>query len=102
MKLGRMMNNDKRQSPFEDGINRSGRTQTSSISNVKIALYYKVLGQVPKNLTKYCKRGFFREELIFAFFLFQIFAGANFRDSYFGKLTSIVLLTNTVIKMIFT
>ena len=31
MKLGRMMYNDKRQFPFKDEINRSGRTQTSPI-----------------------------------------------------------------------
>ena len=47
MKLGRMMYNDKVQDPFEDGMNRSGRTHTPSIWNIKIAISYKVLGQTP-------------------------------------------------------
>ena len=47
MKLGRMVYNDKIQVPFEDEMNRCGRTHTSPIKNVKIAIVYKVLGQTP-------------------------------------------------------
>ena len=39
MKLGRMMHNHKRQVPFEDGMNRFGRTHTSPIWNVEIAIF---------------------------------------------------------------
>ena len=38
MKLGRMMYNDNVQVPFEDEMNRSGRTHTSPIRNVQIAI----------------------------------------------------------------
>ena len=51
MKLSRMVNYDIRQDPFEDGMNQSGRTHTSPIWNVKIAIYYKVLRQIRLNFT---------------------------------------------------
>ena len=43
-----MMYNDKRQVPFEDEMNRSGRTHTSSIWNIKIDISYKVTYEVIK------------------------------------------------------
>ena len=39
MKLGRMMYNNKGKVLIEDEMNWSGRTHTSSISNVKIAIF---------------------------------------------------------------
>ena len=47
IKLGRMTYNDRIQVPFEDGMNRSGRTHTSPIWNIEIAISYTVLGQTP-------------------------------------------------------
>ena len=43
IKLGRMMYNDKLQVPIEDGINQTGKIHTSSILNIEIAIYYKIL-----------------------------------------------------------
>ena len=38
-----MMYNDKLQVPSEDGINQTGKIRTSSILNIEIAIYYKIL-----------------------------------------------------------
>ena len=47
MKLGRTMYNKKSQVIFQDERNHFGRAGTA------IALFYNVLGQSPKNVTKY-------------------------------------------------
>ena len=53
MKFGRMMHNHNISIHFEDDINRCGRSDTSPIGNVKMAISYKVIGQMSHNFAKY-------------------------------------------------